>query len=202
MPMPLEARVLGQFEKRLGMPFEPDHREGNLCFVGNDEVRPDYRNSFAQAHLLDYILAILHAPTVPKPDHGPIKAGSIPIPFPKDSTIFWKLVKLGGELRRLQSTAGSITSLEAVPFPFAGTDRVDDPRYADPRVYINDTQYFDQIPPALWSLSPGGHRPLQEWLELRRGQLLSPRDIREYQRLIGRLIGVLPLVEKIKKIGR
>jgi hypothetical protein len=45
------------------------------------------------------------------------------------------------------------------------------------RVYINDTQYFDNIPEVAWNFYIGGYQPAQKWLKDRKGRELSFEDI-------------------------
>ena len=52
------------------------------------------------------------------------------------------------------------------------------------RVYINPTQYFDNVPLAAWEQAIGGYHPAEKWLKDRKGRVLSPDDLRHYQRII------------------
>lgn len=52
------------------------------------------------------------------------------------------------------------------------------------RIWINDNQYFDQIPLLAWEFFIGGYQPAQKWLKDRRGRELSYEDIRHYQKII------------------
>ena len=36
------------------------------------------------------------------------------------------------------------------------------------RVYINDTQYFDNVPKTVWNFYIGGYQPAQKWLKDRK----------------------------------
>ena len=52
------------------------------------------------------------------------------------------------------------------------------------RVWINPTQYFDNVPLAAWEQAIGGYHPAEKWLKDRKGRALSPDDLRHYQRII------------------
>ena len=52
------------------------------------------------------------------------------------------------------------------------------------KVYINDTQYFDNVPKEAWDFYIGGYQPAQKWLKDRKGKALSYDDIVHYQKII------------------
>ncbi len=52
------------------------------------------------------------------------------------------------------------------------------------RVYINDTQYFANVPEVAWNFYIGGYQPAQKWLKDRKGRTLEFEDIRHYQKII------------------
>jgi len=93
------SQSLREFEKRLGLVHEPGSQEGNLCHAANPEVRWEYRNSFTGDHILAYIHAVLHA----KVHAHHLKKSledDIMLPYPINPDHFWKLVKIGMELRQ------------------------------------------------------------------------------------------------------
>jgi very-short-patch-repair endonuclease len=52
------------------------------------------------------------------------------------------------------------------------------------RVYINDSQYFGDVPSVAWNFFIGGYQPAQKWLKDRKGRVLSFEDIEHYQKII------------------
>lgn len=68
------------------------------------------------------------------------------------------------------------------------------------RIWINDEQYFDQIPLAAWEFYIGGYQPAQKWLKDRSGQSLSYDDILHYQKIIVALTETDRLMQEIDKI--
>jgi hypothetical protein len=52
------------------------------------------------------------------------------------------------------------------------------------RVWINDTQYFDDVPAIAWEFYIGGYQPAQKWLKDRHGRTLTFEDILHYQKII------------------
>ena len=68
------------------------------------------------------------------------------------------------------------------------------------KVFINETQYFENIPEAVWNLYIGNSQPAQRWLIDRKGKLLESNDIKQYQKTIATLIAINTIVKEINKI--
>jgi hypothetical protein len=49
-------------------------------------------------------------------------------------------------------------------------------------VYINDKQYFHDVPTSAWEFYICGYQPAQKWLKDRKGRQLSFEDILHYQK--------------------
>ena len=52
------------------------------------------------------------------------------------------------------------------------------------RVFINQHQYFADVPAIAWSFHIGGYQPAQKWLKDRRGRALSWDDVGHYQKIV------------------
>ena len=52
------------------------------------------------------------------------------------------------------------------------------------RVYINSTQYFDNVPLEAWEQAIGGYRPAEKYLKDRKNRALSQDELKHYQRII------------------
>ena len=68
------------------------------------------------------------------------------------------------------------------------------------RIWLNETQYFDQIPLVAWEFYIGGYQPAQKWLKDRRGRELSYDDIYHYQKIIVALTETDRLMNEIDRI--
>ena len=68
------------------------------------------------------------------------------------------------------------------------------------RVYINDTQYFDNVPEVAWNFYIGGYQPAQKWLKDRKGRELSYEDILHYQKIIVALSETSRIMKEIDLI--
>ncbi len=106
------------------------------------------------------------------------------VPHPKDAATFWELVKLGGEIRQIHLLESPIVEKYITQYPEDGDNVVTKPKYQDGKVYINDTQYFDNVPQRAWEFYIGGYQPAQKWLKDRKARTLEFDDILHYQKII------------------
>jgi hypothetical protein len=77
---------------------------------------------------------------------------------------------------------------------------ITDPENQTGRIWINDQQYFDNIPLVAWEFYIGGYQPAQKWLKDRRGRELSFGDILHYQKIIVALSETDRIMEEIDKV--
>lgn len=75
------------------------------------------------------------------------------------------------------------------------------------RIWINDTQYFENIPLVAWEFYIGGYQPAQKWLKDRapkkgqEGRTLNFEDILHYLKIIVALSETDRLMKEIDKIN-
>jgi predicted helicase len=152
-----------------------------LTFTNEKEETP---NTFAPIDLLDYIYAVLHSPTYREKYKEFLKIDFPRAPAPLDHETFWKLVKLGGELRQIHLLESPIVEKYITGYPEDGDNVVKKPSCKEGNVYINDTQYFSNVPEVAWNFYIGGYQPAQKWLKDRKDRELSYEDILHYQKII------------------
>jgi very-short-patch-repair endonuclease len=68
-------------------------------------------------------------------------------------------------------------------------------------VYINDTQYFANVPQVAWEFYIGGYQPAQKWLKDRKDRILETEDIFHYQKIIVALTETDRLMKEIDNIA-
>lgn len=157
-------------------------------------------NTFAPIDVLDYIYAVLHSPTYREKYKEFLKIDFPRVPYPKDAATFWQLVKLGGQIRQLHLLESSTVDNYIASYPQDGDNIVNAIRYDAGKVYINQTQYFDNVPASTWQFYIGGYQPAQKWLKDRKGRELSFDDIFHYQRMIVALSETERLMGEIDKL--
>ena len=67
-------------------------------------------------------------------------------------------------------------------------------------MYINENQYFDNVPATAWEFYIGGYQPAQKWLKDRRDRKLTFEEINHYQKIIVALSETDRLMKEIDKI--
>lgn len=169
-------------------------------------------NTLSPIDLLDYIYAVLHSPTYRETYKEFLKIDFPRIPYPKDRDTFWQLVQLGGQLRQIHLLESPVVEEYITSYPKDGDSIITrkiiqkDWEFYDTdkqlsRIWINDNQYFDQIPLIAWEFYIGGYQPAQKWLKDRTGRKLSYEDILHYQKIIKALIETDRLMKEIDKIN-
>jgi predicted helicase len=148
------------------------------------EEKEETENTFAPIDVLDYIYAILHSPTYRKRYKEFLKIDFPRVPYPQSSEQFWQLVSLGAKLRRLHLLDNVVPKDDIATFPMQGSNEVEKLQYSGDRVYINNTQYFDHVPPEAWNFYIGGYQPAQKWLKDRKGRTLDFDDVNHYRKII------------------
>jgi predicted helicase len=131
--------------------------------------------------VFDYIYAILHSPQYREKYKEFLKSDFPRVPIPTQAE-FDRLVPLGRELRGLHLMKAPIDY--ETTFPEAGSGVVEQLGYGDGKVWINQTQYFGNVPELAWNFYIGGYQPAQKWLKDRKGRALSNDDLDHYQKII------------------
>jgi predicted helicase len=158
------------------------------------------KNTFAPIDILDYIYAVLHSPTYREKYKEFLKIDFPRVPYPKDAATFWQLVKLGGEIRQIHLLESPIVEKYITQYPIDGNNVVGKTKYQDCKVFINDTQYFENVPQIAWDFYIGGYQPAQKWLKDRKERKLEFDDILHYQKIIVALSETDRLMKEIDKI--
>jgi predicted helicase len=185
--------VVGEIRKRLSLNYHES-------LVGG--------GGFSELDLFDYCYAILYSPSYRSKNEAFLRIDFPIIPYPKDIDFFWSVAKLGCQLRKLHLLDSSAVDDYISTYPEDGDNNVSrkivlkdwelyDPEKGLGRIYINDTQYFDQIPKKVWDFYIGGYQPAQKWLKDRYGCNLSYDEIIHYQKIIVALFETDRIMTKI-----
>ncbi|MBP1840396.1 type ISP restriction/modification enzyme [Formosa algae] len=169
------------------------------------------QNTFAPIDILDYIYAVLHSPIYREKYKEFLKIDFPRVPYPKDQATFWQLVKLGKEIREIHLLESETVENYITSYPETGdniiTRKLTKTNIGyEPitetlgKVWINDTQYFNNVPLVAWEFYIGGYQPAQKWLKDRKDKELTFEDILHYQKIIVALSETYRLMQEIDKI--
>ncbi|MDX1364222.1 MAG: type ISP restriction/modification enzyme [Arenibacter latericius] len=201
-----------QLGNTLGLSYlTQDEIAGNVCFVNSPELRDDYKTSFSSKDILNFCYAVWHSESYREKNLAYLENDFLQLPYPKGSNTFWRLAAIGGELLAIHNIDAAKVEKFIANFPQEGnntiTARIEemDWEIVDGdnnlgRVWINDQQYFDNIPLSVWELKIGGNLPAKKWLKDRKGNTLEVDDITEYQKIITTLLETDSLIKEIDKI--
>ncbi|MGL2992692.1 type ISP restriction/modification enzyme [Flavobacterium sp. TSSA_36] len=208
----LNPEIVKQIEEGLGIAFvsEKEHTP-NPSQEGN--------KTFAPIDLLDYIYAVLHSPSYREKYKEFLKIDFPRVPYPKNPRQFIDLVDLGSQLRQIHLLESPVVEDYITQYPEDGDNIVTKPKYEqrnflmdentithndtiEPmgRVYINETQYFENVPEVAWNFYIGGYQPAQKWLKDRKERELSYEDILHYQKIIVALFETDRIMKEIDTI--
>lgn len=214
----LNMEIVNQMSEGLGLQFVP---EKDLTGFENLSGLPKI---FAPIDILDYIYAVLHSPNYREKYKEFLKIDFPRVPYSKDKETFWQLVQLGGELRQIHLLESPIVEKYITGYPEDGDNVVIKPHFVistqekshnenltkcdaslrqhdkTGRVYINSTQYFNNVPEVAWNFYIGGYQPAQKWLKDRKDRELSYDDILHYQKIIVALTETDRLMKEIDLI--
>jgi predicted helicase len=182
----LNYDIIKEISNKIGLIFNSE--KGNI------------KDTFSPIDVLDYIYAVLHSPSYREKYKEFLKIDFPRVPYPNDKETFWTLVKLGGEIRQIHLLESPITEKYITQYPIAGNDTISKPQFKEGRVYINETQYFDNVPEISWNFYIGGYQPAQKWLKDRKDRKLEFEDILHYQKIIVALFETDRLMKEIDKI--
>ena len=143
-------------------------------------------------NIFDYVYGVLHDPVYRAKYQEFLKIDFPRIPYPKEGAEFDRYVQAGTRLRKLHL-------LEEVPaiqttFPISGNNAVENVRFVDGKVFINGSQYFENVPVSVWNFFIGGSCPAQKYLKDRKGRVLTLAEIQHYQNVAAVLLGTIEIL--------
>lgn len=188
----LNHEIINHISKIVGLYFSPEKPDYNL--------QTEESNQFYPEDILDYIYAVLHSPKYRETYKEFLKIDFPRIPYPTDQKSFWELVDLGKQIRELHLLESEKVTEFISSYPEDGSNVVHKTSYKNGSVFINDTQYFANVPEIAWNFYIGGYQPAQKWLKDRKDIELSYDDIIHYNKMIVALTETDRLMTEIDKV--
>lgn len=147
--------------------------------------------------ILAYIYAVLHSLSYRERYKEFLKVDFPRVPLPKTAKEFNRLTAIGQQLIDLHLMNNSQSWKCTTTFPEVGSQQVDFQKWKDGQVWINDKQYFGNVPESVWEFYIGGYQPAQKWLKDRKGHILSFDEIKHYLHIIHALEETMKLMKEI-----
>jgi predicted helicase len=203
---------------------KPDNKKGGLStpmmvFDKGDEKYqakkpyPNFKSEFLKAvrealgrettpeEIFYYIYGVLYSPAYRKKYEEFLKIDFPRIPIIKDYKVFQKMSHLGKELVELHLLKSPVVDKQIGSLS-SGNNRVEKVRYDQKkrRVYINQTQYFEDMPKDIWTYYIGGYQVLDKWLKSRKDRVLTKEEIDHFLKVAMAIKQTIELQKKIDKI--
>jgi type I restriction-modification system DNA methylase subunit len=150
--------------------------------------------------IFDYVYAVLHSSSYRQRYKEFLKIDFPRIPYPKDEKTFRFLVELGNKLRKIHLMEDPELENLITTYSVQGDNLVEKVEYKGGNVWINDTQYFGNVPKEAWEFYIGGYQPAQKWLKDRKGRKLTYEDIIHYQKIVIVLMKTQQIMQEIDRI--
>ena len=184
----IARKFIEDFSARLKMKFIPDGKG-------------DRKKTFGPEDIFNYMYAVFHSPAYRTSYAEFLKMDFPRLPLTSNQELFRTLCALGDELVSLhlmEKQGKKITG-----YPVAGDNTVETVRYVEPqcdaggRVWINTTQFFDNVPKEVWEFHVGGYQICAKWLKDRKGRKLTYDDLSHYQQIVSALAETIRLMKDI-----
>lgn len=158
-------------------------------------------DSYTPESLFYYIVGILYSTKYRDTYKSFLKVDYPNIPYPTSPEYFRTIADKGERLCNLQLMIDSYKwDCTTLSFPIVGDNIVTSYKFESGKIYINDTQYFGNVPMNVWNFYLGGYQPAQKWLKDRKNRQLSFEDIRHYFEIIYALENTMRIMEEIDQI--
>ena len=133
--------------------------------------------------VFDYVYGVLHDKEYREKYFEFLKIEYPRIPYPQDKAEYHRYVAIGERLRRLHLMDETLNLPLITTFDVAGSNLVEKVEYDNGKVWINDTQYFNNVPTSVWEHYVGSYQPARLWLQKRKGRTLDYDDVNWYLRV-------------------
>jgi predicted helicase len=160
-----------------------------------DDGTGDLTTTIGPEDIFHYMYAVFHSPTYRQRYAEFLKIDFPRLPLTSDKSLFQQLANLGKQLVTIHLMEADIDSDSG--YPIEGNNLVDKITYQDEKVYINKTQYFDNVKESVWQFHIGGYQVCHKWLKDRKGIKLSYDDCKHYLYILAALEQTIDLMEKI-----
>lgn len=161
--------------------YNNGNREANI----NEDILRQISERFGKKTLPEelfyYVYGVLNSSAYRDKFKSELRTDFPRIPFPDSHSLFVEISNRGKMLASLHTMKEKLPG--SLGYPQPGDNRVTKVLYAQYRVYINDSQYFDRCSQEIWGYRVGSYRVLEKWLKSRKGETLRSEDIEYFSRM-------------------
>jgi predicted helicase len=183
--------------------YNGDKRESNINpeFIKKVEsiLKIKLGVDFTEEMIINYIYAIINSPMYKTRYINYLKYDYPKIPIVKDVKKFMALCKIGKELTETHLMENDILSID-VKYPVKGDNKVTKVKHSDDKLYINETQYFNNISTDVYSAVFGGYQVVKKWFDARKGLILDYDDLKHINTMVNAISRTFEIQTEIDNI--
>ncbi len=176
--------VYNSLEKKDLFEKKTEQKQVNIYSGYFDRLTETYKIDINPEEIVYYIYAVLYSNAYRSKYAEFLKMDFPRIPFTGDVGLFQQIANLGKRLADLHLLKANELEPPIARFHGQGDNKVEKVVYKDCRVYINQSQYFEPVPPEVWSYQIGGYQVCSKWLKDRNGRILSLDEIKKYCQIV------------------
>lgn len=163
-------------------------------------------NNAENEDALAYIYAVLYSPTYRIKYSDFLRRNFPRIPFTNDEKTFEQLAVLGNELIEAHLLKKEDFDTSYGDFIGKGDNIVEKTNFVIEnkigKLYINKTQYFDNVPQAVYDFYIGGYQVLEKYLKDRKGKELTANEVENMEQTIRSLLFTIEQMAKIDTLTK
>ena len=185
------------------MMFEPEAeyqvREPNISLSLFSDLKTKFKKEVTPEEIFYYLYAVLYS-NVYRTKYAKFLRSDFPrIPFTKSYKLFIKIGNLGKQLSELHLLKSIELNKAITKLSCDGSNKVDQLKYENRKVWINKEQFFDKVSEEVWNYQIGGYQVCEKWLKDRKGRDLSFEEIQTYSKIVTALAKTIELQKEIDK---
>ena len=175
-------------------------RQPNIKKELFDKFKSNFNKKVKPEEIFYYVYAILYSNTYRTKYAEFLKMDFPRIPFTSDYDLFIQLGKLGKQIAELHLLKSKKLDNPISKFTIRGNNKVGKPKFEDEKVWINKTQYYNNVKEEVWNYQIGGYQVCEKWLKDRKGRTLKHEELITYSRIITALSKTIDLQSEIDKL--
>lgn len=148
-----------------------------------------------------YIYAVLYSNIYREKYEEFLKSDFPRIPFTTNPQTFQTMAILGEQLVNLHLLKSKLFDTPISKYEGVGDNTVSKREFQEDsnRLYINSTQFFNNVSSEIWKYFVGGYQVLDKWLKDRNGKILTLEDQLHFRKIITALTETIELQRRIDK---
>ena len=184
----------------------PSRKKTNLSPALIDTLESACSNFLSPEDIFHYVYAVLCSKLYREKFAKFLRMDFPRIPFTRDVELFQELAALGERLVDLHLLRSSELDPPIARFQGEGDNRVQTGKKRllydaeEQRVYINEEQHFEGVPPEVWEYPIGGYQVCHKWLKDRKDRCLTLEEIKTYCRIVTALSNTIAIQAEIDEL--